>query len=227
MKSEPDAVLGHSFGGKVALTYLADCQKHSRKVPEQVWVLDALPGTSELASSPDTKKSSRDTLTCHPIVQNKGATDYAKRELTASIENILPKLKEIPLPIRNKKTLISDLQAKGVGLGEAQWLTTNLRLVSESPESYVWKMDVQVIEQLFESFLTTDLWPVVQNPPADVELHFVRAERSKMWSPQVVEKFEHLVSHAVHLHLLEKADHWVHIDNPTGLLDIIQANFNP
>jgi pimeloyl-ACP methyl ester carboxylesterase len=192
---QPDAVFGHSFGGKVALQYLLDCERLTRKIPKQVWVLDSLPGTR--------------------------ATDYSKRVLTASIENILPKLKEIPIPIYSKTQLIKDLQGKGIRLEEAQWLTTNLRLINANPETYLWKMDVQVIEKLFQSFLDSDFWPALENPPRGTEIHFVRAEKSKMWSNEIVKKLENLSNKGVHLHYLEKADHWVHIDNPNGLLEII------
>ncbi|DAZ96508.1 TPA: hypothetical protein N0F65_008059 [Lagenidium giganteum] len=195
---EPDAVFGHSFGGKVALNYVAKCDDEGRQLPKQVWVLDSLPGTSQ--------------------------TDYARRAVTASIEYVLPRLKEIPLPIHSKPQLIADLQSKGIGLGEAQWLTTNLRLTSTNPETYVWKMDVHVIEELFQSFLTEDFWPLVCDPPHGVDIHFVQAERSKMWTPAVVEALQALASKGIHHHVLEKADHWVHIDNPNGLLEMIQEN---
>lgn len=165
-----------------------------------MWVLDALPGTA--------------------------ANDYKTRHLTASIESVLPRLKEVPLPIRSKAQLVTDLTAKGVGLGEAQWLTTNLRLVSSQPEAYGWKMDVAVIEQLFDAFLATDLWPVVRtNDSEEVQIHFVYAEKNVMWTPTVLQELATLAPKNVHSHLLAKAGHWVHIDNPTGLLEIIQRNF--
>ncbi|RLN37651.1 hypothetical protein BBJ28_00001915 [Nothophytophthora sp. Chile5] len=155
-------------------------------------------------------------------------TDYASRDLTNSIETVLPGVKQIPLPIHSKSKLIKDLQAQGIGLGEAQWLTTNLRLTSKSPELYEWKMDVEVIEQLFQSFLATDLWPVVEHPPAaegeDVQIHFVQAESNNMWTPQVIARLEAQQQHQVYRHLLHKSGHWVHIDNPSGLLQIIEAN---
>lgn len=37
----PDVLIGHSFGGKVVLEYL----KQAHAAPQQVWVLDAVPGT--------------------------------------------------------------------------------------------------------------------------------------------------------------------------------------
>uniref|UniRef100_K3WZR1 AB hydrolase-1 domain-containing protein n=1 Tax=Globisporangium ultimum (strain ATCC 200006 / CBS 805.95 / DAOM BR144) TaxID=431595 RepID=K3WZR1_GLOUD len=204
LKVEPDAVFGHSFGGKIALQYLATCHEQFRKPPSQVWVLDSLPGTAE--------------------------TDYKTRNLTASIENVLPRLKEIPLPIHSKPQLIKDLTAKGIGLGEAQWLTTNLRLVSSQPEQYDWKMDVPVIEQLFQAFLSTDLWPVVSNNNSnaaddETEIHFVYAERNSMWTPQVLRDLDALRPRNVHRHLLQNSGHWVHIDNPNGLFAIIEKHF--
>ncbi|KAF1789500.1 Alpha/Beta hydrolase fold [Phytophthora cactorum] len=170
LKVEPTAVLGHSFGGKVALTYLQQCMQHARAPPSQVWVLDSLPGTG-----------TRDVLV-------------------------------IPLPIRAKAQLIKDLQGHGVALGEAQWLTTNLRLTSKSPELYEWKMDVDVIEQLFRSFLGSDLWPVVENPPAtegkDVEIHFVHASKNNMWTSELLDRLDAQQENQVYHHLLEKSGHW-------------------
>ncbi|TMW65949.1 hypothetical protein Poli38472_003714 [Pythium oligandrum] len=198
LQAEPDVVIGHSFGGKVAIGYLEEAQRHSRKLPEQVWALDSLPGDV--------------------------TTDYSNRKLTASIERVLPVLKTIPLPIHSKNKLIEDLQAGGLSLGEAQWLTTNLKLISTQPEAYDWKMDVPVIEELFASFLATDMWPIVLDSPPETEVHFVRAERSKMWTPRIIEYLPTLKDKGVHYHLLPKADHWVHIDNPAGLLDILLKN---
>lgn len=147
-------------------------------------------------------------------------TDYANRALTASIENVLPRLKEVPLPIHSKSQLIRDLQAKGIGLGEAQWLTTNLRLTSTQPELYDWKMDVPVIEELFQSFLSTDLWPIVHYPPpAGSSIHFVQASKNPMWTAAIIASLKQQPH--VHHHLLPNSGHWVHIDNPQGLLDII------
>ncbi|GLE05490.1 hypothetical protein PINS_up014513 [Pythium insidiosum] len=181
LQVEPDAVMGHSFGGKV-------------------WVLDSLPGSV--------------------------ANDYAYRKVTASIERVLPVLKSIPLPIHSKKQLITDLTNKGISLGEAQWLTTNLKMISTNPETYTWKMSVPVIEELFQSFLANDLWPVVETTPEDTDIHFVQADRSRMWTPAVIERLNTLrhVKSNVHHYVLPNSDHWVHIDNPDGLLQIMLDN---
>ena len=135
-------------------------------------------------------------------------------------------MKKIPLPICSKVQLVEDLRGYGIALGEAQWLTTNLRLTSKSPELYEWRMDVDVIEELFRSFLRTDLWPIVEYPPAtrgkDVELHFVHASKNNMWTAEILDRLEALQESQVYHHLLERSGHWVHIDNPIGLMEIVQ-----
>jgi pimeloyl-ACP methyl ester carboxylesterase len=57
---EPEAVFGHSFGGKVALSYLQECQQQSRVLPRQVWVLDSLPGTGSSLVGLPTRHTRRD-----------------------------------------------------------------------------------------------------------------------------------------------------------------------
>ncbi|CEG46473.1 serine protease family [Plasmopara halstedii] len=168
----------------VSDTPLSRSSSTSEKI--QVWALDSLPGTGE--------------------------NDYASRDVTSSIETILPVVKKISVPIHSKTELIKELQRHGVALGEAQWLTTNLRLISKSPELYEWKMNADVIDELYQSFLSTDLWPVIEHLDArkcnDVEIHFVHASNNNMWSPNLLRRLDALREKHVYRHLLEKSGHW-------------------
>ncbi|KAF0684040.1 Aste57867_23961 [Aphanomyces stellatus] len=201
----PDIVCGHSFGGKVSLTYLEACRRQGRAVPKDTWVLDALPGCEQ--------------------------GDYAARAQDNSFNStdvVLPKLMEVPLPITSKKELVALLEAKGFDTGQAQWMTTNLKLVSspgDAREEYVWKMDLAVVHKLFRAFLTTDCWPTLEHPPPGARIHFVRAEYNKFWTPAILAQFAALSGDAVTLHLLEKSDHWVHVDNPHGLFALVERSF--
>jgi pimeloyl-ACP methyl ester carboxylesterase len=40
----PDMVVGHSFGSKVALSYLEETIKRDAQAPSHVWLLDSIPG---------------------------------------------------------------------------------------------------------------------------------------------------------------------------------------
>lgn len=61
-----------------------------------------------------------------------------------------------------------------------------------------------------------------------MEISIVQAENSDRWDPHVIQRLEALakkerdgsegiISH----HVLPKAGHWVHVDNPKGLLEIV------
>lgn len=77
-------------------------------------------------------------------------------------------------------------------------------------------------------FRKTDYWPLLENPPEGMEIAIVRAENSDRWDPDVVQRLESLASRKVDggggkvsVHVLPKSGHWVHVDNPKGLLEIV------
>ncbi|CEG35582.1 alpha beta hydrolase domain-containing protein 11-like [Plasmopara halstedii] len=182
--------------------YLQQCiQNGCCALPRQVWALDTLPGTGE--------------------------NDFASRDLLDLIETILFVLKKFSGPIRSKAELIKGLQEHGIAFDEAQWLTSNLRRISKSPELYEWKMNADVVKDLFQSFLATDLWPFIEHLDAikrnDVEIHVVHASNNNMWTPNILHRLDALREKHVYHHLLEKSGHWVHIENPDGLLKIFQS----
>jgi hypothetical protein len=62
------------------------------------------------------------------------------------------------------------------------------------------------------AFLDADLWPILENPPPEVQIHLLRAERSAGWSPADLERLARLEERGqVHGHLLRDAGHWVHV----------------
>ena len=79
-----------------------------------------------------------------------------------------------------------------------------------------------------QSFRESDYWPFVENPPKEMETHIVRAENSDRWDPEMIQKLESLSSRRVYesdgklsVHVLPNSGHWVHVDNPKGLLEIV------
>lgn len=61
-----------------------------------------------------------------------------------------------------------------------------------------------------------------------MEITIVRAEKSDRWDPDVIQRLESLAAREgndsqgkVSVQVLPNAGHWVHVDNPKGLLDIV------
>ena len=122
---------------------------------------------------------------------------------------------------------MDDLTAAGFTPEGAQWMTTNLQPVSEQSKAsngeLTWTFDIEGIVEMYASYEATDLWPMLETQPRGLRVDFVRAERSAfVWSDEDVERIR---SHGARVHYLANASHWVHIDNPDGLLEILAPSF--
>lgn len=63
----------------------------------------------------------------------------------------------------------------------------------------------------------------VEEPPIGADIEFVRAERSAfLWNDADVGR---ITRSGARVHLLPNSGHWVHIDNPEGLVEILATRF--
>ncbi|XP_024967263.1 protein ABHD11-like [Cynara cardunculus var. scolymus] len=195
----PDVILGHSLGGKVALQYVMSCARgdygSSAKLPKQLWVLDSVPG----------------------IVN--------PEETSGEVEKVLETLQTIPKSIPSRKWLVDHLTNLGFSRSLSEWLGTNLK---KSGEHETWAFDLEGIIQMFDSYREMDYWPLLEHPPKGMEIVIVRAENSDRWDPHTTEKLKRLENRRgdesvgkVSVVVLPKSGHWVHVDNPKGLLEIV------
>lgn len=186
LRVRPELVIGHSFGGKVALAYTRD---HGCA---HTWVLDAVPGRAD--------------------------------GVTGEVEGVLRMLRAVPLPVARRDDVAVAIRAAGFGDAIAQWMTTNLRPVDGG---YTWRFDLDGIEEMLADYAREDFLPWLRTTDADV--HLVRAERSDRWTPATVAELESAgldrLGPNVHPHLLRDAGHWVHVDNPAGLLQMLDEAF--
>lgn len=186
----PAAVIGHSFGGKVALTY-------AERPPaslEQVWVLDSNPG----AHTPGDD---------HEVIR------------------VLRTLEAIGREFDTRESFVDALLEQGLSVGIANWLSQNL--VREA-EHYWFRLDLKAIRVLLEDYFRRDLWPVVEHPPAKLEVHLVVAERSRRLNDEARARLgARADQRQVHRYTLPDAGHWLHVDNPTGLVALLSQGLAP
>lgn len=177
------AVVGHSFGGKVALAY---AQHHGAEL-RQVWVMDS-------------------TL--------------AVRQPEGSAWEMIDLVRGLPQEFASRQEAVAALMGAGLSEGLAQWMAINLEPVEGR---YRWRIDFDVMEEMLLDFFRTDLWSVVESPPAEVEVHIVKATESSSLDDEAARRVEAASQGGrVHLHLLQ-GGHWINTDNPEGVVDLLRS----
>lgn len=209
----PAAVIGHSLGGKIALRYLEMTAAEERaaaggkedrsgaaaRVPSQTWSLDSCPAALSEASDPH------------------------------GVQTVLRVIASLPDTFASREELYDALTASETGktfpADLVHWLGSNL--VPVNPEAgpvspLTWTFDVTGAMALYDSYKRDDgALTTALSPPVGREVHVVRAARSHRWPEDVVSKLKAGSGGDLKYHVLPNAGHWLHVDNPVGLRDII------
>ena len=189
-------VVGHSLGGKIGLK-LAEIYGREKGIgPREYFILDSIPGRVDRGKATGSEDSVRDVI---------NAVD------------------EVGMPIVDKKSMMEDLEERGITKGVAMWMTTNLRKRKEG-DGFEFTFDVPTARSLFDSFGDTDMFPYLRSIDGGdgVRVHIVKAGRNQAWGD--VEDDMGRVGEGVVVHELEKAGHWVHVDDLEGVVRIVSEN---
>jgi pimeloyl-ACP methyl ester carboxylesterase len=198
---EPEVIAGHSFGGKTALMYSALFPGRTR----QLWVLDSNPGTQE------------------PTASNE-------------VIRVIQAVRTTTTPAAERTAVVEQLTLQGLSSGTANWLATNLQRGPDAPRAdgapqsgYVWRFNLDAIYELMLDYFRVDLWPVLESGTADSDFRVVVAERSDRWAPENRGRLATMLETVrergtVELHVVPNAGHWLHVDNPAVLLELMSQN---
>eukprot|EP00602_Paraphysomonas_sp_CaronLab_P001876 CAMPEP_0185018958 /NCGR_PEP_ID=MMETSP1103-20130426/1610_1 /TAXON_ID=36769 /ORGANISM="Paraphysomonas bandaiensis, Strain Caron Lab Isolate" /LENGTH=249 /DNA_ID=CAMNT_0027549013 /DNA_START=227 /DNA_END=976 /DNA_ORIENTATION=- len=192
----PDFLCAHSLGGKVALKYLDFVHENDLSFPTNTWILDSLPGTYDFS---DLKPDSQ------------------------SVSYVIRCLDQIPVPFESRKWALGKLLQLGVATPIAQWLCTS---VVDTPNGSKWAFNIDAVKSIFKDFCVVDMWPFVEQYDGNATIHFVRAGRQKKWTPEVLARFNSLPQYNrnIMVHTMPNAGHWLHSEDLSGLLKIIQEH---
>jgi len=181
-----EAIVGHSFGGKVALEAARTSAMPSL---EHVVVIDSVPGSRE------------------PFREDDSAL--------ALIETI----ESLPRTFSSRSEFIEALVAAGKPPILAQWLAQSLE---QEGDRLRYALSLDEIRSLILDYFATDLWSVVERPPGAVRIHLVIGDRSDSYSPADRRRAERISAsdERVTVDVLP-AGHWVHVDDPEGLLQTL------
>lgn len=179
----PRWVMGHSFGGKVALTWARD-----HGTDQSVWVLDSVP--------------------------------FADRAGDSEVLGVLSALEKTTVPVPDRRDLREQLENQGLAGFLIDWLLTSAHEIETGngvETGWTWVYDLPAIRQMMTSYFTTDFGADLEQW-SGTRLHVVRAARSDRWRPEWLAR---LAEMPIDLQTLPDAGHWLHVDNPRGLLDML------
>ncbi len=199
---EPEVIAGHSFGGKTALMFAQLFPGRAR----QIWVLDSNPGSQE------------------PTAANE-------------VIRVIQAVRSTTTPAADRALVIAELSAQGLSSGTSNWLATNLvRPADGQTDGFVWRFNLDAIYELMLDYFRVDLWPVLESRATETDFRVVVAENSDRWAPENRARLQALVETVpqaqisvrgggtVALHIVPNAGHWLHVDNPAFLLELIRQN---
>ena len=84
---------------------------------------------------------------------------------------------------------------------------------------------------MMDSYKRLGYYDLLQHPPPGVDIHIVRAANSDRWGRRELQQLQELGDKGegdaperqvrVHVHVLPRAGHWLHVENPDGLMRLI------
>lgn len=181
-------VMGHSFGGKVALAFA----ERKRGELDALWVLDSTPSARPAG------------------MENVGAA------------KVLAMLESLPRELPSRERFLELVTSHGVSRAEADWLAMNVR---RDGDAFRFRLDLSAIRALLVDYFAEDLWRVVEAPDGRRRAGFVIGGRSNTVSLDDRARLLALAAKdpSLSVHVLPNADHWVHVDDPEGLLGVLSA----
>jgi hypothetical protein len=130
------------------------------------------------------------------------------------------------MPIASRGDLIQLFLDQGFSEGMGQWMTTNLKRIQREGESgFEWKFNLKGIQALINDYWTVDGWAHVHALKNQCEVYLLRAENGMRWSPKAIERLSQEYAF-VHQPVLAQSGHWVHIDQPLDLRDLVSQTLS-
>jgi pimeloyl-ACP methyl ester carboxylesterase len=179
------AIAGHSFGGKVTLSWL---MRRSARV-EHAFLLDSAPGTDG------------------------GSGGSGK---------VLDMLEGIVQPIASREGFVAEVMEHGFSREVADWLAMSVR---RSADGLRLRLDLGAARAMMDDYFARDLWRVIEGPVGTGTLDVVIGGRSDVLRPADRARLRDIATRnpAVRVTVLDSAGHWVHAEDPEGLLAVLTS----
>jgi len=211
-----------------------------------VFVLDSMPGISQDHLRPETTVSSTVPLSLSTLNQQQQSSSYTTtsnfvdRHPKDVMSKVLQLIQKMPTPLPSRKIIRDTFLNAGMPDKLATWMASNVSMESHgtnnpshvpSSTTFRWAFNPEGASNLYNSHMETDTWSILTEGPKNphIHIHLLKASRSHRWNePDSIEKLQFIEKQNlsnVHIHNVA-GGHWLHVDNPKGVMEIISHGLN-
>ena len=138
------------------------------------------------------------------------------------VDEILKAIANLPRRIPSRRWLAEALPQFSPGL--VDWIGSNLKNIDSKGDELEFVFDIDVAHDLYKSYRETDSWDAFENTQT-ASMYVVKAANSTRWSNESIDRLKS--SSRSKFMELANAGHWVHTDNPDGLLEMLVSEISP
>jgi len=134
-----------------------------------------------------------------------------------TVARLLGVMERSPRTWPRRDDFVQVVVAAGHSRPLAQWLAMNL--VPDGAGAFALRLDLAAIREMLADYHARDLWPVLLDPALPGSVELVIATRSTVVTDDDRRRLATPPAH-VHVHEIE-AGHWLHIDAPDAVVDLL------
>ena len=244
----PSVICGHSLGGRIALQYThsilhatGSTASLSIQPPKQTWILDSVPGVadpsvSKVLSAISSLSTMMTTASSSSPSSSSSAPPAVGTVPTKIKSQITTKLiDEYGLDNHVATWIVSSLRGIDEHSQHPIW-AFDIDIAMELVQNFTQQDVVGMIREVVESTSNTttsanddDVTADQPNNLSRVVVQLVMAGKNESWTEHIVSELQSIQSSSFHkrpsssfkMHKLDKAGHWVHVDDLDGLMKLM------
>ena len=132
---------------------------------------------------------------------------------------VIRAVQSIPQPCQSRDHARQQLCALGLSVPLVAWLLTSLK---RQPDGWRWVWDLTAIDEMIRDYLQRDFRPWLRHATTRIQL--VKASKSDRWNDGHATDYG---NKNINFHVLPNAGHWLHVDNPAGLQNMLVTHWHP
>ena len=138
---------------------------------------------------------------------------------------VLTTLESLPSPLPSRDFFRARMAEHGYAPPLVDWLMMNVR---PDAGAYFLRLDLPAIRAMLSDYFASDLWAVVERGVAARHMCVIVGGRSTTFDGEARERLARTAREVPNLraHVLETAGHWVHVDDPEGIIAAMTATLS-